>query len=126
MRADFHAVAAGVWFVMVRGWRWLAGRSRASGDHRFRRQFFLALLGLSAWPDESDFEVWSINEASPTALVADSSPTHRGLLRGFTARRAPSGHLGTRAKGRPRDPHSRVHRRSAFRAENPLRIHRMR
>ena len=128
MGACFHVVAGGVLLAIARGSRWLRKRSRASTDRSFSRQFFFALLGLSDWPAEIDFECWSIRApALKSRIVAvDSASSHPAARCGFSARRAPRTHLTTSAKGRPRDSHSRVYRRSAFGAENPQRIRRMR
>jgi hypothetical protein len=126
MKPDFCAVAARMLLAIARGWLWLGERMRAPGDRPFAYQFFLGLLGLSISMAEIDF-VPAFGARHRTKNRSLDSPAPDLIERtGYDAQRVPRTRHGGSANARPRDPDSRPHRRSAFRAENPQRIRRLR
>lgn len=138
MKPGFYAVAAGLLLALARGWFWIGERMRATGERRRGYQFFLGLIGLSISMAELDFGTFEYaprarshdGGSSPSTSMSTLCSTSMSTLCstntiGYVAKRAPrTRRLGT--KLRARDPGSRPHRRSAFGAENPQRIRRLR
>jgi hypothetical protein len=125
MKGGFYAAAAGLLFALARGWLWLGVRMSGRGDRVFAYQFFLGLLGLSFSMVEIDF-IDAVDRASAKARDAECPASHLTGHRGYRAERPQQIRHAGGAKARPREVESKLHRRSAFRAENPKRFLRMR
>lgn len=125
MKPGFYAIAAGLLLAIARGWLWLSQRSRAPGDRLFGHQFFLGLIGLSISMADMDFVTAFGDPPRAKKREVDAAADLIGHI-GYGAHREPRTRHAGSAKARPRDPDSRLHRRSAFGAENPQRIRRLR
>lgn len=124
MKPGFYAVGANLLLALARGWLWLSERTRKPGERAFAYQFFLGLLGLSISMADIDFVAAFGDRHRPTKDV-DNSATNLGHIGYGAVRTARTRHLGS-VKARPRESDARPHRRSAFRAENPQRLRRLR
>jgi hypothetical protein len=125
MKGGFYAAAAGLLFAIARGWLWLGVRMSGRGDHVLTDQFFLGLLGLSISMAEID-SIDAVDRASAKTRDAGSPASHLTGQRRYRAERPQRMRHPGGAKARPREVESKLHRRSAFRAEDSKRCLRMR